>query len=464
MYFLSLSLLFLTAAIPKPIQAKSQSPPTIPPPPLPTKFQALSTSEYISTNPPPPLPTKFQALATSGYTSPGFFAGILDIAFTADCSNGPESQKLKSVYPDGYTVISDCSISTRYIIEPSSRGDTCAYTKIEEGEECDGICGAPFSVRDTSGVWTFGEDMEIVWGAKTSFTASDNSTITQHAGSVPRGAGTRLVFVNITEDDEVVSIRVESDDWFTVETTLENTTTTFDDNEFDAPSDCVPATDAILKSENSVSSSSSSSSFTTTATSPPSFPSAWSATLITSFTNPGYNAGNVFTNTTASCPSPPSQISRTTFGNFHTVQQDCNLGLIFDYDLQGLNCFVTKIGEGGVDRRICDTCTMPFGIRDTKEKGEKVWTFRGEESDRKEMDVVDWSPDGEEEEAWAGSADGGWMTVRVEVNAAGNYVRDTVEEHGWIRADVKIEDFKSLEEDNDLEEKFILPSCFDGMY
>ncbi|GMI20340.1 hypothetical protein TeGR_g10028 [Tetraparma gracilis] len=425
---------------------------------------------------PPPLPLKFQTISTSTYTSPGFYAGVLDIAFTADCSLGPASQRLRSVYPDGYTVFSDCAAGTRYITEPSSRGDACSFETIREGEECGLVCGSPFSVRDTDGVYTFGPGMEVEWSSRAA--APDNANITQFTGSVARGSGSRAVVVNVTSDDEVVGVRVESDDWFIVDTTLERTNGTFDESVWDVPAGCEPSSDgddgyssssqsADASSDDLNSSSQSadassdnlnSSSQNADASSPPSFPAAWSATLVTGFANPGYNAGNVFTNTTAHCPSPSAQISRTTFGNFHTVQQDCGRGLIFDYDLEGFNCFVTPIGEGGVDARICGTCTMPFGLRDSGPLG---WTFRGAGSDRSELDVADWAAGGAA--AWAGTADGGAVRVGVEVDGDGGFVRNEVEEEGWIRADVSLSDYKELGEE-ELEEKFKLPACFDGLY
>jgi hypothetical protein len=310
------------------------------------------------------------------------------------------------------------------------------------------------------------------------------------------------VVVNVTSDDEVVGVRVESDDWFIVDTTLERTNGTFDESVWDVPAGCEPSSDGdggyssssqsadasfgdLNSSSQSADASSddlNSSSQNADASSPPSFPAARSATLVTGFANPGYNAGNVFTNTTAHCPSPSAQISRTTFGNFHTVQQDCGRGLIFDYDLEGFNCFVTPIGEGGVDARICGTCTrppltfplpppranppapprppgtMPFGLRDSGPLG---WTFRGAGSDRSELDVADWAAGGAA--AWAGTADGGAVRVGVEVDGDGGFVRNEVEEEGWIRADVSLSDYKELGEE-ELEEKFKLPACFDGLY
>lgn len=48
----------------------------------------------------------------------GYDAGELDVVFSSDCSAGPSQQRMKTIYPDGYTVLTLCDQGLNYIIDP----------------------------------------------------------------------------------------------------------------------------------------------------------------------------------------------------------------------------------------------------------------------------------------------------------------------------------------------------------
>ena len=162
----------------------------------------------------------------------------------------------------------------------------------------------------------------------------------------------------------------------------------------------------------------------------------------------GYEGGCVFTSVTADCArGAEKQRSRTVFGNFHTVQVDCARGLVYDYDLDGVDCRSTPVGASGVDKRVCEACAMPFGIRDT----EGVYATEPNATFAWERPTL---------------ADDGAVTYRgtdaslqltVSFDAEGRLAAETVTQQGWQTTVLALSNFQA-EIDAKL---FRLPACFD---
>ena len=74
---------------------------------------------------PPNLAPAWWGHPVANYTSVGYDAGTLDVVFSSDCSEGPARQKMKTVYPDQYTVLTLCDEGLSYVIDPGSRGGGC---------------------------------------------------------------------------------------------------------------------------------------------------------------------------------------------------------------------------------------------------------------------------------------------------------------------------------------------------
>ena len=75
---------------------------------------------------PPSLPPMWAGVPTANYTMPGYDGGTLNIQFYSDCSRGAALQRMKTVYPDTYTVITYCDLGYSYLLQPQGPGPhTC---------------------------------------------------------------------------------------------------------------------------------------------------------------------------------------------------------------------------------------------------------------------------------------------------------------------------------------------------
>ena len=92
--------------------------------------------------PPPGLPLVWWARPVANYTSVGYDAGTLDVVFSSDCSAGAAAQRMKTVYPDQYTVLTLCDRGYSYVVDPDSRGGGCELWPVED-DTC-ATCACPF--------------------------------------------------------------------------------------------------------------------------------------------------------------------------------------------------------------------------------------------------------------------------------------------------------------------------------
>ena len=128
---------------------------------------------------PPNFPPVWSGIPTANYTMVGYDAGTLNVAFSSDCSAGPGSQKISTVYPDRYTVITRCDQGVSYVIDPSSRGGGCVLWPIM-GDTCK-YCACPFCVRDFRGGWGSAGPGEITWSSEG---APSTSSLRRDSGGV----------------------------------------------------------------------------------------------------------------------------------------------------------------------------------------------------------------------------------------------------------------------------------------
>ena len=92
---------------------------------------------------PPGLPPVWTGVPTANYTMPGYDGGTLNIAFYSDCSRGAALQRMKTVYPDTYTVITYCDRGWSYLLQPQGPGPhTCVVWPVAPGT-CE-VCACPF--------------------------------------------------------------------------------------------------------------------------------------------------------------------------------------------------------------------------------------------------------------------------------------------------------------------------------
>ena len=102
------------------------------------------------------------------------------------------------------------------------------------------------------------------------------------------------------------------------------------------------------------------------AAAPPPFPARFATAITTNISQPGYTGGDVLTTFAGDrARGPGAQLARTTYGNFHTVLVDCAAAAVYEWDLDGLDCAVSRVADGAVAPRVCAACALPFGVRDT---------------------------------------------------------------------------------------------------
>ena len=44
---------------------------------------------------------------------------------------------------------------------------------------------------------------------------------------------------------------------------------------------------------------------------------------------------------------------------------DCANAVVYNFDLDGIDCSRARVADDDIAPRVCDACTLPFGIRDT---------------------------------------------------------------------------------------------------
>ena len=112
---------------------------------------------------PPDLPLMWAGVPTANYTMPGYDAGILNIKFYSDCSRGPAQQRMKTVYPDNYTVLTYCDLGFQYVLGKNGyEAPLCEIWPIYPGT-CD-VCSCPFCVRqDPEGTWGSQGPGAVTW-------------------------------------------------------------------------------------------------------------------------------------------------------------------------------------------------------------------------------------------------------------------------------------------------------------
>ena len=346
-------------------------------------------------------------------TTPGFSAGTVETLFYGRCVK-PSTQRMKTVYPDDYSVLTLCDRGVQYIVSPSSRGAGCevwSITPEQRSSLCDGVCSCPFCVRDTAGRWTTqagGGDTpqgDVVWasGNVTGVSKVTGEPVRIWNGTLERGM-LRIEYA-VTPDGAPHTLLLESSLWVTTSTWFNGLNASVPDDAFEIPAICAPqrrsksraGVDAGVEEEveaeaaaAAAAAAASAEPHGRTATvdvsstasagyrgvpapsgvpapdAPPGLPASFSANLAVNISQPGYDGGNVFLNFTSDCSRGPAvQVSKTTFGNFHTVLLNCAERTIYHYDLAGINCFTRSIPRD-VDPRVCRTCALPFGIRDTR--------------------------------------------------------------------------------------------------
>lgn len=344
---------------------------------------------------PPNIPPMWTGVPTANYTMPGYDAGTLNIRFYSDCSQGPSLQRMKTVYPDNYTVLTYCDKGYQYTLGKNGfKAPACEVWPVYPGN-CD-VCSCPYCVRqDADGTWGSQGAGAVTW---TSGHEAATSPVTGESVLIWRGtqANGNLVEHSVainTTGNYPVTQYITSPDYLSIGTYFKHFADTFDPSVFDEPSICPalptehggrgaaePEAEALEEVHASRQLGTESHAATLASTPPPSarmasanasgdpapaLPLRLSAVLISNISQPGYEGGNVKTAFTADCSrGPQQQVISTTYGNFHTVLVNCSAGVVYNYDLAGIDCDTVDIGVG-VDRRICETCALPFGVRST---------------------------------------------------------------------------------------------------
>ena len=118
---------------------------------------------------------------------------------------------------------------------------------------------------------------------------------------------------------------------------------------------------------------------------------------------------------------------------------DCAAGLVREYDEGGINCQTTTIGlRDTVDARICATCGMPFGIRDTN------GVYRVGESVQQ---TVMWSNATKDAAnsttTYHGRVDGASLEIAFTFAADGTPMQQAILQDGWQRLLVNFSNFSA---------------------
>jgi len=373
----------------------------------------------------PTFPLAWKAVTHGNLTQPGFFAGDVLLQFAVDCTEGPAKQKMFTAYPDGYTVITRCDKGYQYIIQPASRGVTCSLMDLKP-ESCT-QCGCPYCIQTTANKWPEEVQWEHVGDASTkTYSYLDDNGKTFSAltrvwhGKQTVGDGSQklsLEFATSVDDDKPVSMIVKSSEWLSSTTWFENFTAAVHASDFEpAAGVTCPAPPPVSTKEHSsppgadrswVMADAGSSS---TPMMPPTFPPKFKTSILVNISQPGYDGGNVFINFSQDCSNgPATQISHTTFGNFHNVLLNCSSGLVHSWDQppgvpEPFNCFVQgKVGQD-IPHNACDVCGLPFSVASTSGK----YTTSGKTSE-----IFQWKGSGD---AYSGveTTDASLLTMEIQ--------------------------------------------------
>lgn len=134
------------------------------------------------------------------------------------------------------------------------------------------------------------------------------------------------------------------------------------------------------------------------------------------------------------------------YGNFHTVLVNCSEMMVYNYDLEGIHCARTPIVESvGIDPRVCSSCAIPFGIRDTAGGWPSDFTWR--------QPTVD-----AESSSTTFTASAGSLGLSLVVAANSTPVEETVSQAGWQTTIISFSNFTTSFEPS----VFVPPACFDG--
>ena len=403
--------------------------------------------------PPPSLPPMWTGMPTANYTMPGYDGGTLNIEFYSDCSQGAALQRMKTVYPDTYTVITYCDKGWQYLLQPQGIAPPFCEIWPVAADTCE-LCSCPFCLnQDAEGRWGSQGAGAVTWisgpDAATSPVTGEPVLVwhgTQPNGNSVEHSSSSSSSSSSTSGSSVpVTQYITSPNYLSVGTHFAHFATTFNLSTFDRPALCppLPSTRPLRsrrgrrRAEGGVESVTGASGGAEGAAgaeesaeegaeatsdgwpsrrlgravrlgwdsrearpgwrsqSPepwrghaapraaarldsvgnvggvvqevpaPPLPLRLSAVLITNFSQPGYEGGNVNTSFTADCSlGAAKQVISTTYGNFHTVLVNCAEGIVYRYDLAGIECSTAVVGAD-VDPRICETCALPFGLRDT---------------------------------------------------------------------------------------------------
>ena len=177
----------------------------------------------------------------ANYTSVGYDAGTLDVVFSSDCSAGAAAQRMKTVYPDQYTVLTLCDRGYSYVVDPDSRGGGCELWPVED-DTC-ATCACPFCVRDTAGAWGDAAGGAVAWssGDEAGVSPFTGEPVRVWRGARPNGDAVELA----VRDDAAaapVSLSVDSDQWLTISTWFDAVNTTLPAGVWDVPDICANLT------------------------------------------------------------------------------------------------------------------------------------------------------------------------------------------------------------------------------
>lgn len=332
---------------------------------------------------PPTFPPAWSAVPIANYTMVGFDAGTLNIQYSSDCSAGPSTQQMLTVYPDKYTVLTRCDQGWNYVVDPKSRGNGCSIWPIQK-DTCE-YCSCPFCLRNTNRLWGSAGAGEVMWSSN----VSSMSPVTGEAVTVWRGTqanGNSVEHAVSAATGLPVTQVVTSPDYLVIGTWFSSFASSVPPGTFDVPSICPapppsdaaasgsvearaapePSADAVGEPASSdaehagAAATAAAVAAATVAggsriltvgggsnsTAAPALPARFSAKLVSNISQPGYEGGNVLTVVRVDCSEGPArQRMHTTFGNFHSVLVDCAAGIVRNWDLAGIGCSTLPIGS-----------------------------------------------------------------------------------------------------------------------
>merc|ERR1719272_290858 len=344
------------------------------------------TSSIMQTSVPPIFPAAWKATTHGNLTHPGFFAGDVVLDYAVDCTEGPAKQKMMTVYPDRYTVITRCDLGYQYIIGPASRGLSCDIWELKP-ITCS-QCGCPFCIQSTGNEWQ--KDMQWEGTRQRSTSPITGQTVDVWRGKQVTGAQLLPIEFSVSLDSKPVSMVLNSSQWISSVTWFENFTEGVGAHDFEPPASvtCPPPPTTPFKKypPHPVTDLSRDSSATAQAGSlnkpywpylerpaiPPTFPGRFKASMLFNISQPGYDGGNLFLNFTQDCSKgPATQIHKTIFGNFHAVFLNCSSGIVHSWNQppgapEAFDCKVQGRINQDFPLDVCNTCGMPFSVGSTQ--------------------------------------------------------------------------------------------------